>query len=133
MRLFFALLLSHSVAFAAPAADSSPRFVVNLLDYVAADYGGAVAGGKITSQGEYQEQIEFTQSALASLKTLPGKESLAALEKETARLLERIHAKADASEIAALAQKIKQGVIEATGLPAKARAAMAAAGERRAA
>ncbi|HUP58446.1 MAG TPA: cytochrome c, partial [Bdellovibrionota bacterium] len=117
----FSFALSLAAQAASPAADGSPRFVVNLLDYVAADYGGAVSGGKVTSPSEYQEQIEFTQSAIASLRTLPREpaqaKTLAQLEGRMALLLKRIQAKADATEIAALAQQIKQGVIQATGLP----------------
>jgi hypothetical protein len=46
------------------SAEHTPRFLVHLLDYLAKDYGGAVANGKITSQGEYDEQIAAVQEAL---------------------------------------------------------------------
>src|SRR5207245_2076690 len=51
---------------AAPSASSakSPRLLVHLLDYVAQDYGGAVANGRVTSENEYREQLEFSRNAL---------------------------------------------------------------------
>lgn len=37
----------------------SPELVIHLLDYLAKDYGGAVQNGKVVSEFEYKEQIEF--------------------------------------------------------------------------
>lgn len=48
------------------------RRIVALLDYVAADYGGAVNNGVITSETEYREQLAFLQEAKERLAGLPA-------------------------------------------------------------
>jgi high-affinity iron transporter len=120
----FAFILSlwaAPVNAAAPAGEASPRFVVNLLDYVAQDYGGAVANGKITSESEYHEQVEFTESALASVRSLPTTPATApefkAIAQEIEGLLKQIEAKAPPERVAERAQTIKQRVIKVSGLP----------------
>lgn len=58
--LLIAIIISFS--FLAQAQDkSSPELVIHLLDYLAKDYGGAVQNGKVISQGEYSEQVEFIE------------------------------------------------------------------------
>jgi high-affinity iron transporter len=111
--LLLALLscTAHTSAAAQPAAESSPRFVVNLLDYVAQDYGGAVSGGQITSASEYREQVEFTESALAGARKYPQ------IAKRIEKLLKLIEAKGSPSQVSELAQSIKRELISATGLP----------------
>jgi high-affinity iron transporter len=60
-----ALLLVTGWAHAEPASESDARLLVGVLDYVAADYGGAVKGGKVVSEAEYREQVAFVEEALA--------------------------------------------------------------------
>lgn len=55
---------------AGPPADDARR-IAAILDYVAADYGGAVANGQITSADEYAEQVGFLQDAAALAVELP--------------------------------------------------------------
>ena len=43
-------------------ADPGP-LILHILDYVAADYPGAVKAGKVLDEGEYKEQVEFTTQA----------------------------------------------------------------------
>ena len=56
---------------ASEIADSARR-LVSLLDYVAADYGGAVAGGKVVSDGEYREMLDFGESVRLLSEDLQG-------------------------------------------------------------
>ena len=42
---------------------SDGQRLVSLLDYVAADYGGAVSGGAVVSAFEYEEQLGFLETA----------------------------------------------------------------------
>src|SRR4051812_3412638 len=88
----------------APSGEASPRFVVNLLDYVAQDYGGAVSNGRVTSESEYHEQIEFTESALAAARSL----KFGTVAKDIESLLKLIEAKAPPPRVAERAQTIKQ-------------------------
>ncbi len=70
-------LLAIIVALIAPAAASAEPADVQtawrLLDYVAVDYSGAVAGGRIKSTSEYAEMNEFAASVSTRLLSLPAK------------------------------------------------------------
>jgi high-affinity iron transporter len=102
---FFAALLG---ARAALSDETSLHRLVSILDYVAADYGGAVQDGKVTSQFEYEEQLAFLDSALeiAPAHERPAVESLKALVVKLA----------PASEVAAAARALRDGVVRAHGL-----------------
>ncbi len=51
------------------------RRVVALIDYVAADYGGAVRDGQVLDENEYKEQLAFLKEATERASALPsGKE-----------------------------------------------------------
>src|SRR4051794_5524712 len=53
------------IVFAAdvPSQSLAAQQVVHLLDYVGADYGGAVAGGQVVNEKELAEQIEVLAEA----------------------------------------------------------------------
>ena len=71
---------------------TDPKFVIHLLDYLAKDYGGAVEDGKIKSQFEYDEQVEFSKSVLLSAQRNPeiaNDTKLVALLKELKESLPR--------------------------------------------
>lgn len=113
------LLLRSSLALA--GSDSTPRMLVHLLDYLARDYAGAVSDGKIISESEYREQLEFvetvnkTQAAYAYPPTA-APERVRQVTAEIAELREKIHNKADASEVARLATHARTDVIELSGI-----------------
>jgi len=48
------------------------RLLVGVLDYVAADYGGAVRDGRVLSDFEYREQLSFVKEARAMAERVPG-------------------------------------------------------------
>jgi high-affinity iron transporter len=74
-------VLSVFASGAASAADASTRRdeaeqIVHLLEYVGADYGGAVSGGEIKNAGELEEQLEVLAEAgrvAARLATSPSR------------------------------------------------------------
>lgn len=103
-------------ASAQQTAQTSPRVVVNLLDYLAKDYGGAVVGGKIISTSEYQEQQEFARSALSMANDVPELTRNTAVMSDLRKLNQLIESKGDAKEVAALALQIKGQVIAASGI-----------------
>ena len=96
------------------AADTSPRFVVNLLDYVAADYSGAVSGGKILSASEYKEQLELVESALEAVKS--NKEYGAEIVAKVLALQNLIKTKSPTDSVSRQAQLAKADVIRVTGM-----------------
>jgi high-affinity iron transporter len=64
-------------ALLASRADASPdrgqeaRRVAHLLAYVASDYGGAVQGGRVVNEAEFNEQQGLLREAAAALDPLP--------------------------------------------------------------
>ncbi len=103
----------RSLADDAPSANRTPRFVVNLLDYVGADYAGAVdANGKVTSESEYKEQNEFVENALATAKTLSETKNPTILAK-IEELKGLVAKKAKPAEVAKLSLEAKELVIAA--------------------
>src|SRR3546814_13376240 len=70
----------------ARADTTSVQTTWRLLDYVAVDYGGAVHDGRVISQAEYPEMLEFTDSAAANIAALPPKGARAPLLAYATRL-----------------------------------------------
>jgi len=100
-----------------PSIEKSPRALVHLLDYLASDYGGAVQNGKVISDGEYQEQVEFANLAVEMVGTLPSEEKNHSIKKNILQLRKKILNKASATEVASLAADIKTEVVAITHLP----------------
>ena len=43
-----------------------------LIDYVAVDYSGAVEHGKVVSEAEYAEMLDFSDNATTQIAALPA-------------------------------------------------------------
>src|ERR1700688_4349140 len=56
-----------------------------ILDYLADDYRGAVADGKIVSASEYAEMREFAETVRTQIHTLPTVPTSSALKEATER------------------------------------------------
>lgn len=109
--IVFAVLNSFSFS-QAQESKASPELVVHLLDYLAKDYGGAVQNGKVISQSEYAEQVEFADIVS---KNASGVEKLNAdktFSTEVKSLQNMIRSKASADEVAKLARKLQQDAIK---------------------
>ncbi|MBY0472146.1 cytochrome c/FTR1 family iron permease [bacterium] len=110
-----ALLISSVMAQAA-SSERSPRFLVHLLDYLAKDYGGAVAHGKVLSESEYHEQVEFSRSALETNQELAETRAAPEIATKLKSLNQLIARKADAEQVSRLAREIQIKVIEVARL-----------------
>ena len=66
--LVVSLLLSISLS---AHADPGAQTVWRLLDYIAVDYPVAVADGKVISEAEYAEMVEFAASVRERTAVLP--------------------------------------------------------------
>ncbi|HVQ07294.1 MAG TPA: cytochrome c/FTR1 family iron permease [Allosphingosinicella sp.] len=88
-RAFLPLLFLTVLALptAARADDAAVQTAWRLLDYVAVDYRGAVADGRVVSVAEYAEMREFSASVTQRLSALPAHQAKAALVAD-ARALE---------------------------------------------
>jgi high-affinity iron transporter len=115
-RLILIATFALLAGFAPAHAENSPRVIVHLLDYLSQDYGGAVSGGKVIDKGEYEEQVEFSQSAVEVAKSLDQIKGNKEINGGLASLKKLVMQKAPSTEVAKLAQQIKLEVISATGL-----------------
>jgi high-affinity iron transporter len=107
MKKILLLLLFFSLQI---QAKNNTQTIVHLLTYLSQDYPHAVVEGKVISEEEFHEQIEFTEELIKlanSEGTFPKeiKSSLVELKK----LVEQ---KADAGQVAKIALEIKSKVID---------------------
>lgn len=117
--LFAALVAAcaASPASAPPPSESTTQAVRRfgaMLDYVAADYGGAVANGAVTSQDEYAEQLAFLDDAAKLLAGLPDQGGMWA--SRMVALREAVSTLEPADRIAAVARELRRDVMTAQGV-----------------
>ena len=120
--LFLPLMLAASALLAAaPAHAKAPaqetQTIWRLLDYVAVDYRGAVAGGRVINDAEYREMIEFSDSVAQRLAALPANPQKSSLTAGAARLERAIADKAVPTEVARLARKLGADLLIAYPVP----------------
>jgi len=115
------LLIVAIVALAASAwaqTDNQAAVAWRLLDYLGVDYGGAVdGGGRIVSQSEYDEMVEFAQQAHDRLKALPATPTQPSLIGRAEALQAAIAQKAPPAEIAKLTKTLKDDLLAAYPVP----------------
>ena len=93
-----------------------------LLDYVAADYSGAVRDGTVVSATEYAEMREFVATARGSLGSLPASPQRVTLDEQAAALVRAVEAKAAPSDVSARAHALADALLAmypATTAPAQ--------------
>lgn len=90
------------------------KLAVHLLSYLAQDYGGAVRDGKIVSQSEYNEQLEFISEVVRSGEQEKFPQSISA---DVISLQKLITAKASHAKVAELATNIRWRLINHYRLP----------------
>ncbi|HEY5722259.1 MAG TPA: FTR1 family protein [Allosphingosinicella sp.] len=88
-----------------------------LLDYIAVDYAGAVAGGKVISDGEYKEMLEFGSSVSQRLAALPAGAERDRLVAGAKTLNASIAAKADPTEVDRQARALADALLRAFPVP----------------
>ena len=87
--------------------------VVHLLDYIAVDYGEAVADGKVKNAGEYQEMTEFAANVVQGVQDLPPRPERERLVESAVVLRGLISAKAAPDQVAAAASRLRDAVVAA--------------------
>ncbi|HEX8213947.1 MAG TPA: cytochrome c/FTR1 family iron permease [Allosphingosinicella sp.] len=116
--LLYALLL---LLWGAPAAAQSLAAEVQttwrLLDYIAVDYAGAVSNGRVISQVEYDEMLEFSASVEERMGKLPASPSKSALTRRSGALRSAIAAKAAPPAVDKLARALAADLLEAHPVP----------------
>ena len=114
IALFWAFL-----AGAAPVAaqSSDVQTAWRLLDYMAVDYSGAVADGRIKSASEYAEMTEFAASVTTRMSALPPGPERATLIGAAKTLQQAVARKASPAEVARLAHGIAADLLVAYPVP----------------
>ena len=112
-RVLFLALFLHC-AIISLANPSEGRLIVHLLDYIANDYQNAVSNGKVISEFEYAEMLEFNSNvqllcAEIVLNDHADKTEIFARSKQLDSLM---MAKASSDEVAIIATKLKDLLIE---------------------
>jgi high-affinity iron transporter len=102
---------------AAPGNPPDARQLWQLLDYVAVDYGGAVTDGKVASEGEYEEMLDFTANALKQAEILPAHADKAKVAAVIAQLRSAVEKKAAGDEVARLAHQAADMLVAAYPIP----------------
>lgn len=116
--IVLALLLGgQGTAMAASPPQDDVRQAWQLLDYIAADYSGAVRDGKVLSASEYAEMREFAASAREHIHTLPDTSNHAALLAAADALVQRIGLRAPAPDVANAAHALANDLLATYGLP----------------
>jgi len=117
----FALALLAGFASAGHAAeadvDIKAKQVWQLLDYVAVDYGGAVANGAVLKASEYAEMQEFAAAAEKQIAELPRIGASAALQAQAAHLRGAVADKSAPATVAQLAHGLAAEVLKAYPFP----------------
>ncbi|MDO8770822.1 MAG: cytochrome c/FTR1 family iron permease [Burkholderiaceae bacterium] len=106
-------------AFAQPAAPTpiDARQLWQLIDYVAVDYGGAVANGAVVSEFEYAEMLDFTNNAVKQVQALPSRPTRATISAAIADLRAAVVGKADSAEVTRLAHRANALLLAAYPMP----------------
>ncbi len=98
------LALSSSMVWADTVDDAAKA--LHLLDYIGADYPATVAAGKVVDDGEYREQLEFTDVLQNVISGLPERAERQALEQGVASLRQAINQRQDGASVARQARQL---------------------------
>lgn len=109
---FVLLLLTCSAAL---AADQTA--LVQLVEYVGADYINAVQDGQVVNDDEYAEMEEFSQRLAEGIGELPEADGKAELLSQAQALKAAVDAKGSVDEVKGLAQKIRGTLVDVYGIP----------------
>ena len=117
-RLLLALcLLASPLSYA-----GETQQLLQLLDYVGVDYAEAVADGKITNAGEYEEMIEFSGAINNAITALPWHEAKSPLQQQAAALKVAIETKRAPVDIATMTGAMRKRIMnsyEVVAVPAQ--------------
>ncbi len=104
-------------SYAADTTELKAKQIWQLLDYVAVDYGGAVANGAVLKASEYAEMQEFSATAERQLGELPDQTDKGRLLQQATALRAAVAAKADPASVAKLAHALSSAVQKAYPFP----------------
>ncbi|ASK34086.1 cytochrome C [Alcanivorax sp. N3-2A] len=110
-------LLLLLIAFAPTAHAADQTALVQLVEYVGADYINAVQDGEVVSEAEYAEMEEFSKLLAEGVRELPEADGRDTLLQQARDLQAAVDNKASDAEVKGLAQKIRGTLVEVYGIP----------------
>lgn len=120
-RLLFVAILGMAGLLPAKSFAQEPiasaQVAWRLLDYLAVDYSGAVANGRVVSASEYAEMREFSGSVRQRLAALPTTSAQPGLVREADELVDAIDRKAAPQDVATRARHLASGLLAAYPTP----------------
>lgn len=99
------------------AAGNDVQTIWRLLDYVAVDYPGAIANGRIVSVAEYDEMKEFSATVRSGIAALPQSPQQASLLAKADRLTNLVGAKGSPASVAQQARQLGADLLAAYPVP----------------
>lgn len=120
MQIGLATITAWLLATGVTLAQEKPadaRQLWQLLDYVAVDYSGAVEKGKVVSEAEYAEMLDFTANATTQIQALPAHATKNDIAAAIKALREAVVRKADAGEVSRLAHQANALLVVAYPIP----------------
>jgi len=117
VAILWGVLFSAMASAQTVTSSDSTKQLWQLIDYVAVDYGGAVAGGEVISEDEYAEMLDFTENAQQQVQALPEHVSKTTLTASVDKLREAVQNKADSADVAKLAHAANAILISAYPFP----------------
>lgn len=120
-RLFPVLLAF--ICFSQPGFANDQTALVQLVEYVGADYVNAVADGKVVSEAEFAEMSEFSSLLAEGVASLPAAEGQAGLQAQANELQVAVAQHADEARIKTLTQAIRASLVRVYGIPVAPKAA----------
>ena len=114
---FLALAIGWALPAVAGANDEDVQTAWRLLDYVAVDYRGAVAGGKVKNPQEYAEMTEFSASVETKIAALPMSPKRATFVAEARTFRAMVASKAAPDDVAKAARTLGSHLLSAYPVP----------------
>ena len=115
--LLIALALPAARAQQAGDPTASVPQTWQMLDYLAADYAGAVKNGEVVSASEYAEMREFARHARERVEALAPSAATPALHEQADKLVALIDAKAPEADVARQAHALTDTLLQAYPIP----------------
>lgn len=118
-------LLALFVVLTVPPAYGQPQLqqLVQLIDYVAVDYPGAVAEGQVVNEAEYAEMRDFATAIGEQISKLPASDTKPALQGAAQQLIDLIDQRESAPAVAEVANRMRSDIIRSYDLVAVPRKA----------
>lgn len=113
MRALFAIFLFCSTAVAQAAGASPVQGLLQMLDYLAVDYRGAVVDGEVVHPSEYGEMQDFAAGIILRVDNLDEGPAKGALGEQATQLRALVDRLADGTEIAELAATMRGAIVAA--------------------